>query len=45
MKKGSSGNKNRKKLCAIWEINNDETEYILTKLKKHKKIKKLSKKC
>lgn len=43
MKKGSSGNKNRKNFVRYGEINYDETNCILTKLKRYKIIKKLSK--
>ena len=43
MKKGSSGNKNRKNFVRYGRINDDETSCILTKLKRHKIIKKLSK--
>ena len=43
MKKGSSGNKNRKNFVRYGGINYDETNCILTKLKRHKIIKKLSK--
>lgn len=41
--KGEFGKQKQKKLCKIWEINDDETNCILTKLKRHKIIKKLSK--
>ena len=43
MKKGSSGNKNRKNFVRYGRINDDETNCILKKLKRHKIIKKLSK--
>ena len=43
MKKGEFGKQKQEKLCKIWEINDDETNCILTKLKRHKIIKKLSK--
>jgi hypothetical protein len=41
--KGEFGKQKQEKLCKIWEINDDETNCILTKLKRHKIIKKLSK--
>ena len=41
--KGELGKQKQEKLCKIWEINDDETNCILTKLKRHKIIKKLSK--
>lgn len=37
------GKQKQEKLCKIWGINDDETNCILTKLKRHKIIKKLSK--
>ena len=43
MKKGEFGKQKQEKLCKIWEINDDETNCILTKLKRDKIIKKLSK--
>ena len=43
MEKGSSGNKNRKNFVRYGRINDDETNCILKKLKRHKIIKKLSK--
>ena len=42
-KKGEFGKQKQEKFCKIWEINDDETNCILTKLKRHKIIKKLSK--
>ena len=41
--KGEFGKQKQEKLCKIWEINDDETNCILTKLKRDKIIKKLSK--
>ena len=41
--KGEFGKQKQEKLCKIWGINDDETNCILTKLKRHKIIKKLSK--
>ena len=41
--KRNFGKQKQEKLCKIWEINDDETNCILTKLKRHKIIKKLSK--
>ena len=41
--KGEFGKQKQEKLYKIWEINDDETNCILTKLKRHKIIKKLSK--
>ena len=41
--KGEFGKQKQEKLCKIWGINDDETNGILTKLKRHKIIKKLSK--
>ena len=41
--KGEFGKQKQEKLCKIWGINDDETNYILTKRKRHKIIKKLSK--
>ena len=43
MKKGSSENKTGKNFCKIWKINDDETNCILTKLKRHKIIKNFQK--
>ena len=40
MKKGEFGKQKQEKLCKIWEINDDETNCILTKLKRDKIIKK-----
>ena len=37
--KGEFGKQKQEKLCKIWEINDDETNCILTKLKRHKIIK------
>ena len=42
-KKWEVGKHKQEKLCKIWEINDDETNCILTKLKRDKIIKKLSK--
>ena len=42
-KKVEFGKQKQEKLCKIWGINDDETTCILTKLKRHKIIKKLSK--
>ena len=41
--KGEFGKQKQEKLCKICGINDDETNCILTKLKRHKIIKKLSK--
>ena len=41
--KGEFEKQKQEKLCKIWKINDDETNCILTKLKRHKIIKKLSK--
>ena len=43
MKKGEFGKQKQEKLWKIWGINDDETNCILTKRKRHKIIKKLSK--
>ena len=40
---GKQKQEKQEKLCKIWEINDDEANCILTKLKRHKIIKKLSK--
>ena len=41
--KGELGKQKQEKLCKIWGINDDEANYILPELKRHKIIKKLSK--
>ena len=41
--KGELGKQKQEKFCKIWGINDDEANYILTKLKRYKIIKKLSK--
>ena len=41
--KGEFGKQKQEKLCKIWGINDDETNCILTKLKRHKIIKNFQK--